>query len=60
MRVLFWYCDKFAWKPTIKTLENVQNSESEEHEKAVIKVVNKNTGQVLPLKRGKNIPTSLL
>ena len=36
MRVLFWYCDKFAWKPTIKTLENVQNSEPEEHEKVVV------------------------
>ena len=27
MRVLFWYCDKFAWTPTIKTLEQVLKDE---------------------------------
>lgn len=24
MRVLFWYCDRFAWTPTLKTLEGVE------------------------------------
>ncbi len=22
MRVLFWYCERFAWKPTLKTLDD--------------------------------------
>jgi hypothetical protein len=39
MRVLFWYCDKFAWTPTIKTLEHVPDSESEEQEKVVVAFV---------------------
>jgi len=26
MRVLFWYCDKFAWTPTIKSLDQVPES----------------------------------
>ncbi|MDD9303024.1 MAG: hypothetical protein HUK40_12060 [Desulfobacter sp.] len=26
MRVLFWYCDTFAWTPTIKSLEQVPES----------------------------------
>ena len=36
MRVLFWYCEKFAWTPTIKTLEDVPESEPEEKEKVVV------------------------
>jgi hypothetical protein len=39
MRVLFWYCDKFAWTPTIKTLEEVPVSHPEQHEKAVVAFV---------------------
>lgn len=39
MRVLFWYCDKFAWTPTIKTLENVPDSEPEEQERVVVAFV---------------------
>ena len=39
MRVLFWYCDKFAWTPAIKTLENVPESEPEEQEKVVVAFV---------------------
>ena len=39
MRVLFWYCDKFAWTPTIKTLENVPKSKPGEQEKVVVAFV---------------------
>jgi len=39
MRVLFWYCDKFAWTPTIKTLEKVSESEPEEQENVVVAFV---------------------
>ena len=27
MRVLFWYCDRFAWTPAIKTLDHVPDAE---------------------------------
>lgn len=27
MRVMFWYCDRFAWTPTLKTLDHVPDSE---------------------------------
>ena len=36
MKVLFWYCNKFAWAPTIKTLDLVPESEPEEQEKVVV------------------------
>ncbi|MCD4722369.1 MAG: threonyl-tRNA synthetase editing domain-containing protein [Desulfobacula sp.] len=39
MRVLFWYCDKFGWTPTIKTLETAPVSDPEEHEKVVVAFV---------------------
>ncbi|MCK5836801.1 MAG: hypothetical protein KAH09_06005 [Desulfobacula sp.] len=39
MRVLFWYCDKFAWTPTIKTLENVHEAKPEAKEKVVVAFV---------------------
>ena len=39
MRVLFWYCDKFAWTPTIKTLENVATSKPDEQKKVVVAFV---------------------
>ena len=36
MRVLFWYCDKFAWAPTIKTLDSVPVSYPEERKEVVV------------------------
>jgi len=39
MRVLFWYCDKFAWTPTLKTLENVPKSNAGEQEQVVVAFV---------------------
>ncbi len=39
MRVLFWYCDKFAWTPTIKTLDQVPISKSDEKNKVVVAFV---------------------
>ena len=39
MRVLFWYCDKFAWTPTIKTLEQVAKSKPDEQDKVVVAFV---------------------
>lgn len=39
MRVLFWYCDKFAWTPTIKTLDQVPESEPDKQNKVVVAFV---------------------
>jgi hypothetical protein len=36
VRVLFWYCDKFAWTPAIKTLESAPVSYPEEQKKIVV------------------------
>lgn len=39
MRVLFWYCDKFAWTPTIKTLDQVPISKPDGKNKVVVAFV---------------------
>jgi len=39
MRVLFWYCDKFAWTPTLKTLDDVPESIAGEQEQVVVAFV---------------------
>ena len=36
MRLLFWYCDRFAWKPTLKTLPDAPDAIPMAHEKAVV------------------------
>jgi len=35
MRILFWYCDRMAWTPTSKTIEDVPNDKAGEVEKAI-------------------------
>ena len=39
MRVLFGYCDKFGWTPTIKTLDQVPTSKPDEKNKVVVAFV---------------------
>jgi hypothetical protein len=36
MRVLFWFCDRFGWDPTIKTLDDAPDAQSDAHEKVVV------------------------
>ena len=36
MRVLFWYCDRFAWNPSIQTLEDAPAAAADGREKAVV------------------------
>lgn len=36
MRLLFWYCDRFAWNPTLKTLADAPDSAPMGHEKTVV------------------------
>jgi hypothetical protein len=39
LRVLFWYCEKFAWNPTIKTLEDVPDANPDERKNVVVAFV---------------------
>lgn len=36
MRLLFWYCDRFSWKPTLKTLSDAPDADPMAHEKTVV------------------------
>ncbi|MBC2713261.1 MAG: hypothetical protein HGJ94_20380 [Desulfosarcina sp.] len=36
MRVLFWYCDTFAWIPAMKTLADAPDAAPSAHEQAVV------------------------
>jgi len=36
MRVLFWYCEKFAWKPTMKTLDDFPDADPGEQRNGVV------------------------
>lgn len=46
MRVLFWYCDKFAWNPTIKTLADAPDAAADAHENAVVAFIHVEPGDV--------------
>ena len=39
MRVLFWYCQQFAWNPAIKTLEDVPAAHPDECRNVVVAFV---------------------
>ena len=36
MKVLFWYCDNFAWNPTIKTLPDAPDATSSAHQRCIV------------------------
>jgi hypothetical protein len=36
MRVLFWYCDRFAWNPSMKTLDDAPDAAPSAHEQTVV------------------------
>jgi hypothetical protein len=36
MRVLFWYCEKFAWNPAIKTLQTYPDARADERRNIVV------------------------
>ncbi|MCP4553026.1 MAG: hypothetical protein GY834_13530 [Bacteroidetes bacterium] len=57
MRVLFWYCDKFAWTPTIKTLEQFSESKPDEQGKVVVAFVHVEPKDV---EKGSSSETKLL
>jgi hypothetical protein len=39
MRVLFWYCESFAWNPAMKTLEAMPDAEPGHFEKLIVAFV---------------------
>ncbi len=46
MRVLFWYCERFAWQPAMKTLEDAPAAEPADWEKGVVAFVHVEPGDV--------------
>jgi len=36
MRLLFWYCDRFSWHPTLKTLDHVPDAVPMTHGQTVV------------------------
>jgi hypothetical protein len=36
MRVLFWYCDRFAWNPSMRTLDDAPDAAPSAHEQTVV------------------------
>jgi threonyl-tRNA synthetase editing subunit len=61
MRVLFWYCDQFAWNPTMKTLDDAPDADADAHENAVVAFIhvepkdveNDNSAETKLVKNGK-------
>ena len=39
MRLLFWYCDRFAWHPSMKTLDHAPEAAPMTHEQTVVAFV---------------------
>ncbi|BBO67431.1 hypothetical protein DSCA_13610 [Desulfosarcina alkanivorans] len=46
MRVLFWYCDTFAWNPAMKTLDDAPDAPPSSHEQAVVAFIHVEPGDV--------------
>ena len=36
MKVLFWYCENFAWNPTLKTLPDAPDAAAEDRQNCVV------------------------
>lgn len=47
MRVLFWYCDRFAWNPAMKTLEDAPEAVPDAHEKTVVAFIHVEPGDLV-------------
>ena len=44
MRVLFWYCDRFQWAPTIQTVTDAPPAQSAQFENAVVAFIHVEPG----------------
>ena len=47
MRVLFWYCDRFNWNPSMKTLEQAPDAGPAENSMAVVGFIHIEPGDVV-------------
>jgi hypothetical protein len=47
MRVLFWYCDRFDWKPAMKTLDQAPDAEPAENADSVVAFVHVEPGDTV-------------
>lgn len=45
---MFWYCDSFAWTPTLKTLEQVPDGQPGEEKEVVVAFIHVEPGDVVP------------
>lgn len=57
MRVLFWYCDRFAWKPAMKTLEDASTADPADYARVVVAFVHVEPGDV---EKGSSAETKLV
>ena len=48
MRVMFWFCDTFAWTPTLKTLDHVPDGVPGQVDQAVVAFIHVEPGDVEP------------
>lgn len=48
MRVLYWYCETFAWTPTRRTLDDAPAAEPGRQERGVVAFVHVEPGDVEP------------
>jgi len=47
MRLLLWYCDKFAWTPSIKTIESVADANPGEFYDVVVAFIHVETKDII-------------
>ena len=48
MRILFWYCTRFDWAPSIKSLDNVPGATAAKNENAVVAFIHVEPGDTVP------------
>ena len=47
MRILFWYCETFAWQPAIKTLDSVSDAEPGGFQEVIVAFIHRCFSSVL-------------
>ena len=57
MRLLFWYCERFAWKPSLKTLDNAPEAVPMTHEQTVVAFIHVEPPDVV---EGSSVETKLV
>lgn len=57
MRLLFWYCERFAWKPSMKTLDHAPEAVSMTHEQTVVAFIHVEPSDVV---EGSSVETKLV